>query len=83
MNSKLKKVVSEIDKIDRKQQELEATRQALLKQKQELENLEIVGLIRGANISTADLAAVIASYQRGGAIPAAVQEEFQNVENEM
>ena len=52
MNAKLKKVLSDMKKIEDKMELLQEKWNELNKQKTELENLEIIGLIRGAKIST-------------------------------
>lgn len=48
MNAKLKKVLSDMKKIEGKMELLKEKWEELNKQKTELENLAIIGLIRGA-----------------------------------
>ena len=52
MNAKLKKVLSDMKKIEDKMELLQGKWNELNKQKTEFENLEIIGLIRGAKSST-------------------------------
>ena len=56
MNVKIERVIREIEKTKGKINEFQAKLRDLEKQKTELENLEIIGAIRGMDISIADLA---------------------------
>ena len=75
MNAKIKKVLSEMRKTELKIEGLQEKWQELSKEKTELENLEIIGLIRGANISTENLTEVIKAYHQTGEVPFAISKE--------
>lgn len=83
MNAKLKKVLSDMKKIENKRKLLQEKWEELNKQKTELENLEIIGLIRGAKISTENLNDVITAYRSKSGVPfsSEKQEETKNEEN--
>lgn len=83
MNAKLKKVLSDMEKIENKRELLQEKWEELNKQKTELENLEIIGLIRGAKISTENLNDVITAYRSKSGVPfsSEKQEETKNEEN--
>ena len=83
MNAKLKKVLSDMKKIEDKRELLQEKWEELSKQKTELENLEIIGLIRGAKISTENLNDVITAYRSKNGVPfsSEKQEETKNEEN--
>lgn len=66
MNAKVKKVLSDMEKIEGKIEELQENWQSLNKQKTEYENLEIIGLVRGAKITTENLTDVIKAYRKDG-----------------
>lgn len=84
MNPKIKKVIGEIEKTKAKLSEYQARLRELERQKTELENAEIVELVRGVAVAPQDLAAFIAAYQQQGGAPAAPaiteQEEFEDEE---
>lgn len=83
MNARLKKVLSDMKKIEDKRELLQEKWEELNKQKTELENLEIIGLIRGAKISTENLNDVITAYRSKNGVPfsSEKQEETKNEEN--
>lgn len=83
MNVKLKKVLSDMKKIEDKIGLLQGKWEELNKQKTEFENLEIIGLIRGAKISTENLTDVITAYRSKSDVPfsSEKQEENKNEEN--
>lgn len=83
MNAKLKKVQSDMKKIEDKIGLLQIKWEELNRQKTELENLEIIGLIRGAKISTENLNDVITAYRSKSGMPFSTekQEETKNDEN--
>ena len=80
MNAKIKKVISDMKKIEQKQQELQTKWNELNKQKIELENLEIIGAIRGAKISTENLNDVIKAYRNNNGVPFSMEMEEQHNE---
>lgn len=83
MNAKLKKVLSDMKKLEDKMVLLQGKYDELNKQKTEFENLEIIGLIRGAKISTENLNDVITAYRSKSGVPfsSEKQEETKHEEN--
>ena len=83
MNAKLKKVLSDMKKIEDKIGLLQGKWEELNKQKTEFENLEIIGLIRSAKITTENLNDVITAYRSKNGVPfsSKKQEENKNEEN--
>jgi prefoldin subunit 5 len=63
MNAKIQKISSEIEKTKEKIRELQTLLPELEKQKTDLENLEIIMLVRSATIVPQDFAAFIKLYQ--------------------
>lgn len=61
MNAKIKKIDKEYKKNEEKIVELQARQAELEKQRTELENLDIIGLVRGVGLSPDQLAALIRS----------------------
>lgn len=59
MNPKIKKINTEYQKNAAKIAELEARQTELTKQRTELENLDIIGLVRGVGLDPDQLAALI------------------------
>lgn len=59
MNPKIKKINTEYQKNAAKINELEARQAELTKQRTELENLDIIGLVRGVGLDPDQLAALI------------------------
>jgi len=59
LNAKIQRICNEIDKTKGKIQEQQARLRDLERQKTEIENLEIVNVVRGMNISFADLAEIL------------------------
>lgn len=67
MNPKIKKINTEYQKNAAKIAELEARQAELTKQRTELENLDIIGLVRGMGLTPDQLAALI----KAAPVPAA------------
>ena len=65
MNTKIQRVNNEIEKVRGKIAKYQGNLRELEKQKTELENAEIVGAVRGMNISLDDLAAML---KQGGVV---------------
>ncbi|MDL2258561.1 DUF4315 family protein [Eubacteriales bacterium OttesenSCG-928-K08] len=63
MNSKLQKVIRELERTTAKIAELQALLPELERQKTELENTEIIKVFRSADVAPADFAAFIAAYK--------------------
>ena len=59
MNPKIKKIDKEYEKNAEKITELQARQRELEKQRMELENLDIIGLVRGMGLTPDQLAALI------------------------
>lgn len=78
MNVKLKKVLSDMKKIEDKIELLQGKWNELNKQKTELENLEIIGLIRGAKISTENLNDVLKVYRSKSGVPFLSEKQEEN-----
>ena len=82
MNAKLKKVLTDMKKIEDKMELLQWKWEELNKQKTEFENLEIIGLIRGAKISTENLNDVITAYRSKSGVPFSSQKQEENKHEE-
>nr|WP_308624659.1 DUF4315 family protein [uncultured Eisenbergiella sp.] len=67
MNPKIEKLTKEIEKTRDKIAELQAKQRDLEKQRTELENTDIVALVRSLNLSPEGLAEFIKSQQAGPA----------------
>ena len=63
MNNKLQKVLTEIDRTKEKIAVQQARLRELEQQKTELENMEIVGMIRGLSVAPEELAAFIKAFR--------------------
>ena len=63
MNSKIQRVVNEIEKTQSKIAELQARLPILEKQKTDLENTEIVTVVRSADVPPAELTEFIRAYK--------------------
>lgn len=82
MNVRIRKIHLEMKKIEQKRCELQEKWNELNKQKIELENLEIIGAIRGAKISAENLDDVIKAYQNNMGMSFSLEkEERENEEN--
>jgi len=81
MNPKLKKINTEYDKNADKIRELQARQKELQAQRTELENLDIIGLVRELGISPDELATLIRKSKNNNG-PVAVKEETEYVETE-
>ena len=83
MNVKLKKVISDMKKIEDKIGLLQGKWEELNKQKTEFENLEIIGLIQGEKNSTENLTDVTAAYRSKSGVhfSSGKQKENKNEEN--
>ena len=63
MNNKLNKLQMEIDKIKQKITEQQAKLRELEQQKTEIENTEIVELVRSLKMSTSELSSFLKAYR--------------------
>jgi len=77
MNPKIKKIDKEYEKNAEKITELQARQRELEKQRMELENLDIIGLVRGMGLSPDQLAALI----KATPVPAAPTEDPERKED--
>jgi len=76
MNPKISKIETELEKARKKISELQDHVRELEQQKTELENTDIVGLVRDAGMQPQELAALIqAYYEKAGS---SVQEDTKN-----
>ena len=69
MNPKIEKIETEIDKTKSKISELQIRLRELERQKTEIENTEIVGLVRGVDATPQELAAFIRAFREQGGTP--------------
>ena len=86
MNQKIQKIVTEIEKIKGKITTQQARLRELEQQKTELENTEIVGMVRGLEVTPEELASIIQAIRNGntGGLPVSVQnpEEQEEMDDE-
>ena len=80
MNSKISKIETELEKTKKKISELQNHVRELEQQKTELENTDIVGLVRSAGMTSQELAALIQALHEniGAPLSAPVQEDTKN-----
>ena len=86
MSNKLQKVLSEIDKVKEKIAVQQTRLRELEQQKTELENTEIVGMVRGLEVTPEELATIIQAIRSGnmGGLSVAAQnpEEQEELDDE-
>lgn len=85
MNPKIDKVTAEIGKTKAKIGEYNTKLRELEKQKTELENIEIVELVRGVEASPAELAAFIKAFREKSGTPVSLGKEatgYETAEND-
>lgn len=75
MSGKIDRVIAEIDKTKTKISEYNSRLRELEKQKTELENTEIVELVRGVEASPAELAAFIRAFREQSGTPVLLKEK--------
>lgn len=75
MNQKIKKIDTEYEKNAVKIAELQARQKELDKQRTELENLDIIGLVRNLGVTPDELAAIITASRQNPAAPAITEKE--------
>ncbi len=80
MNIKISKIEMELDKTKRKISELQDHVRELEQQKTELENTDIVGLVRSLGMTPQELAAFIKAFRISSGMPFAIpaQEDTEN-----
>ena len=87
MNPKLQKISDEIEKLRTKVTGYQSRLRELERQKTELENADIIAMVRGVDIPAEDFAAFVSSYREQRktaavpAIPEIKKEEDTTVEN--
>ena len=69
MNAKIERVSKDIEKTRGKINEFQTRLRELEKQKNELENMEIVEVVRGMSVSIDELAVLLQTVKNGGALP--------------
>ena len=69
MNAKIKKINAEYEKNAAKIAELQARQKELDKQRTELENLDIVGMVRRVGMTPDQLAALMEAARQSGPLP--------------
>lgn len=86
MNQKIQKIVTEIEKVKGKITTQQARLRELEQQKTELENTEIVGMVRGLEVTPEELASIIQAIRNDntGGLPVSVQnpEEQEEMDDE-
>ena len=86
MNQTIQKIVTEIEKVKGKIATQQARLRELEQQKTELENTEIVGMVRGLEVTPEDLASIIQAIRSGntGGSPVVLSktEEQEDMEDE-
>ena len=75
MNPKIKKVNDQIDKTKAKITEFQARLRELERQKTEIENTEIVELVRGVDATPQELAAFIRAFREQDGAPSLLQRQ--------
>lgn len=75
MNPKITKINTEIDKTKAKIAEFQARLRELDRQKTEIENTEIVELVRGVDATPQELAAFIRAFREQGGTPSLLQKQ--------
>ena len=75
MNAKIKKINAEYEKNAAKIADLQARQKELDKQRTELENLDIVGMVRSMGMTPEELAALIEASKNGQMAPAMTEKE--------
>ena len=80
MNPKISKIDTEIAKTKQKISVLQAHIRELEQQKIELENTDIVGLVRGSGMTSQELAALFQAFREknGVPFPSSKQEDIEN-----
>jgi len=80
MNPKISKIETELEKTKKKISELQGHVRELEQQKTELENTDIVGLVRNAGMTSQELAALMQSFREniGAPLSAPAQEGTKN-----
>ena len=82
MNSKLKKVLVEIEKTKEKISQQQAKLRELERQKTELENTEIVELVRSNKMNTAEFTAFLKAYREKDGTPLIIEKQEENEHEE-
>ena len=70
MNTKIKKIARDIEKIEARITADQARVAELKRQQTEMENTEIVNLFRAVDVAPGELVAMITAYRENGARPA-------------
>lgn len=83
MNPKLKKINAEYEKNAEKISELQSRQKELDKQRTEIENLDIVGIVRSLGVTPDELAALIQASKGRQPLPAAAIEKEEHSDEEV
>ena len=78
MSPKISKIDAELDKTKRKISELQDHVRELEQQKTELENTDIVGLVRSAGMTAQELASFIRAFREQNGMPKSLQKQEEN-----
>lgn len=79
MNPKIKKINTEIEKTRAKLSDYQARLRELERQKTEIENTEIVELVRGVDATPQELAAFIRAFREEKGMPSLLQKEEEAI----
>ncbi len=75
MNAKIEKLSREIEEVEKRIATLQEKSKEMKHKKMELENLEIIGMIRRAKIPTENLSEVLEAYRNKGDMPFSMEKE--------
>ena len=81
MNNKISRIEAELAKTKQKISGLQAHIRELEQQKTELENTDIVGLVRGADMTAQELAALLQAFREKNGAPLSLSRQ-EDTENE-
>ena len=82
MNPKIERVDKDIEKTKGKISEFQSRLRELEKQKTELENMEIVALVRGIEIAPQELALFIRAFRENGKAPVELETHTTYIDQE-
>jgi len=83
MNPKIEKITAEIEKLQAKQASVSSRIAELEAQKTDLENTEIVSIIRSADVPPSQLASFIRAFKERGVAPSALPAVYQPQQREV
>ncbi|HIT73872.1 MAG TPA: DUF4315 family protein [Candidatus Fimicola cottocaccae] len=78
MNNKIRKICTQINKIKLKIEEQQKKLNDLEKQKMELENMEIVQIVRSTKMNTSELSTFLKTYKNSKVLPPITYKQEEN-----